>query len=166
MPGWSPGSSPWFPEADTSRFARGSASRVSAPSEVGALEAGIDPAGEMALGAVVGQDRRTDFLLATLTARPIGHFPNRPDGRYHDADQHADDRDHHQQLDQRETAAGAGEKTVRLNIRPACSVNARVSLPSPLLFQKSRANASRVRGNFRGGRNPGGNPGPFSARAR
>ena len=55
---------------------------------------------------LVGHAGEPDLLEVVLALRPGGRLADLLDGGQQQADQDGDDRDHHQQLDQREGAAG------------------------------------------------------------
>src|SRR5262249_53579611 len=77
-----------------------------APAEAAADVAGREGVAhrKAAMCIVVAMHRETNLLELVRTARPAGAFPRRLDGREQEGDEHADDRDHHEELDERETA--------------------------------------------------------------
>jgi hypothetical protein len=56
--------------------------------------------------------RQADLPQVVLTLRSPRRFPSRLHGRKHQPDQDADDGNHDQQLDQRETTFGANSRTI------------------------------------------------------
>src|SRR5262249_4338543 len=62
---------------------------------------------QMPVGVVIGVDGQQQLLLVVRTTGDVGNFPHLLHGGQEQADQHRDDRYHHQQLDQRKGTAPA-----------------------------------------------------------
>ena len=69
---------------------------------------GVDASRELAVGVVVVVQGQPDLLQVVLALHPGGGLADLLDGGQQQADQDRDDRDHDQQLDQREPGSRRG----------------------------------------------------------